>query len=231
MKNYCPPTYSRPPRPLATLALLLATGAAQAQTPASFAAVSTYSTDVGSRPIGIAVADVNGDGRLDLVTVGNYGGPPSAAWVLLGQAGGGFAAVSLYSTGAGSNPSSIAVGDVNGDGRLDLVTANEGSGTAGVLLNTGTFTPLAAAPGAGAAEVALFPNPARGSFSVQLLAAWGTAPTRAELRNALGQVVAVRTAAAGGAALHFATGSLAPGVYVLRVQTGGRALVKRVVLD
>src|SRR5262249_21780977 len=44
----------------------------------------------------------------------------------------------------GSAPSSVAVGDVNGDGRPDLLVANIGSGTVSVLLNTtaaGATTP------------------------------------------------------------------------------------------
>ena len=177
MKNRSSPTASRHPRPLATLALLLAAGAAQGQAPASFGAIRTYPT------------------------------------------------------GTASSPSSIAVADVNGDGRPDIVTANL-SDTAGVLLNTGTFTPLAATVGAPAAEVTLFPNPAHDDFAVQLPAAWGAAPARAELRNALGQVVGTRTAAAaGGATLRFATDGLAAGVYVLRVQAGAHTLNKRVVVE
>src|SRR5687768_14131520 len=39
---------------------------------------------------------------------------------------------------AGDRPVSAATGDLNGDGRLDLVVANEGVGTVAVLLGTGT---------------------------------------------------------------------------------------------
>src|SRR5437667_1449302 len=43
----------------------------------------------------------------------------------------------------GSNPFSVAVGDFNGDGRLDLAVANQGSNTVSILLGTGdgTFEP------------------------------------------------------------------------------------------
>jgi len=81
------------------------------------------------------VADVNGDGQLDLLTA-NHGS--STAGVLLGTGTGAFGPVSLFSTGAGSNPNNLAVADVNGDGQLDLLTANLGSSTVGVLLGTGT---------------------------------------------------------------------------------------------
>src|SRR5260370_4309379 len=39
--------------------------------------------------------------------------------------------------GTGTNPLSVAVGDFNGDGKLDLATANEGSNTVSILLGTG----------------------------------------------------------------------------------------------
>jgi hypothetical protein len=129
-------------RPLAALGLLLATaGAAQAQTPAAtFASATTYGTG-GSQPYSIAVADVNGDGKPDLLTP-NYGN--STVGVLLGNGNGTFQTATTYSTG-GSQPTSLAVADVNGDGKPDLLVANYGSNTAGVLLGNGNGTFQAAA--------------------------------------------------------------------------------------
>src|SRR6266545_3909963 len=40
--------------------------------------------------------------------------------------------------GTGARPSSVAVGDFNGDGKLDLAVANFGSNTVSILLGTGT---------------------------------------------------------------------------------------------
>lgn len=101
----------------------------------SFGVAITYSTGAGSGPFGIAVADVNGDGKPDLLTANHDNG---TVGLLLGTSTGSFGAVTTYSTGAGSLPYTVSVGDINGDGKRDLVTANFGSSTAGVFLGNGT---------------------------------------------------------------------------------------------
>lgn len=79
----------------------------------SFAAGIDLTTPQG--PIWIAARDLNGDGKLDLVTA-NYEG--NSASIFYNNGNGTFApAVNLPVTG---NPYSIAAGDLNGDGRIDL---------------------------------------------------------------------------------------------------------------
>jgi hypothetical protein len=56
--------------------------------------------------------------------------------VLLGTGAGAFGTKTDFTTGSG--PMSVAIGDVSGDGRLDLAVANNGSATVSVLLGTGT---------------------------------------------------------------------------------------------
>ena len=65
-----------------------------------------------------AIADLNGDGALDLVTT-NFSG--STVSVLLGRGDGTFPTHTDYTTAR--YPQRIAIGDLNGDGRLDLVVA------------------------------------------------------------------------------------------------------------
>jgi hypothetical protein len=75
--------------------------------------------------------------------VANYGS--STAGVLLGNGDGTFRAAVTYGSG-GYSASSLAIADVNGDGKPDLLVANQyasengGTGTVGVLLNTGKST-------------------------------------------------------------------------------------------
>jgi hypothetical protein len=78
------------------------------------------------------VADFNGDGKLDLA-VANSG--DNTITLLLGDGRGGFTPSMGSPFAAGTQPASVAVGDFNGDGKLDLAVANSGGGVA-VLLNT-----------------------------------------------------------------------------------------------
>jgi hypothetical protein len=92
----------------------------------------------GFSPQSVAVADLNGDGKLD-VLVSNFSS--NNVGVLLGKGDGTFGAPLIYGTG-GNTPLSVAIADVNGDGKPDLVVANSGSSNVGVLLNnTGIHSP------------------------------------------------------------------------------------------
>ena len=72
-----------------------------------------------SAPTGVALTDLNGDGRLDLVVAA---GDDEAITARLNGGNGTFGARWDYSVGS---PTSIAAGDLNGDGRPDLVTTND----------------------------------------------------------------------------------------------------------
>jgi hypothetical protein len=73
--------------------------------------------------LSLAVGDFNGDGTPDLVAVdaGNYPNYEGTGSVLLGNGDGTFQPALTFS--AGSRPLAVAVGDFNGDGNQDLVTA------------------------------------------------------------------------------------------------------------
>ena len=59
---------------------------------------------------------------------------------MFGSGYGTFISQTTYSTGNDSHPCSVAVNDLNNDGRLDIVVANSGTNTIGVFLGNGSFT-------------------------------------------------------------------------------------------
>jgi FG-GAP-like repeat len=132
------PVHARPPLAIlvACLVLLVVVPCAHALT---FAEESGSPVGVGANPVAIAAGDVNGDGGPDLVVAD---GTSSDVYVLLRQVNGGFAQEGLpISTGAGSGPSDIAIGDFNADGRNDFAVSNFVGGDVRVFLrnpgNTG----------------------------------------------------------------------------------------------
>ena len=90
---------------------------------------------VGTEPTSVAIADLNGDGRPDLI-ISNF--HSNTVSVLLGRGDGTFKSAVDYA--AGSGPISVGVGDFNGDHKLDLVVVNETSNDASVLLGNGDGT-------------------------------------------------------------------------------------------
>jgi hypothetical protein len=75
---------------------------------------------------GVSLADLNGDGHVDLVA-----GFPNLIDVFLGDGTGTFACEKLYARGG-----SLAIGDMNGDGRQDAVVVDSFSDALTVLTNS-----------------------------------------------------------------------------------------------
>ena len=86
---------------------------------------------VGKLPWGLAMADVNSDGKPDLVVTNRMDATVS---VLLGTQGG-FAAAMTYPVG--TEPVAVAVGDMDGDGKSDLAVSNSVSGSVSLLRGQG----------------------------------------------------------------------------------------------
>lgn len=106
----------------------------------------TYSTGA-DNPFSVAIADVNSDGKPDLVVANQCTGPdfcgvPGVLGVLLANGDGTFQSAVNYPSG-GSYLNAVAVADLNGDGKPDLVAANGRESSVGVLLGNGdgTFEP------------------------------------------------------------------------------------------
>ncbi len=100
----------------------------------------------GTRPIQVAVADLNKDGKLDLVTANGGAAAQSDGQntisVLTGIGGGSFNTRRAYEAGRGA--SSLVIADVNRDKKLDIVVTNYLDNSVSILKGDGTsaFTTL-----------------------------------------------------------------------------------------
>jgi hypothetical protein len=136
----------------------------------TFTSSSTLANTAGQPLMSLTAADFNGDGYLDMVSIGGLNGVTPAP--LLGYGHGAFNSVdeNIEISGASS-----AVGDFNGDGKLDLAiygtnvslgTANtnillgngDGSFTQGAALSVGGFVAVADFDGDGKLDLAVCNN-------------------------------------------------------------------------
>jgi hypothetical protein len=94
----------------------------------------------GREPYSVAIGDLNGDAKLDLVAAnaGPDEDPGKTVSVLLNRGDGSFLSERKFRTGYG--PGSVAIGDLNGDGKPDLATADTRAHAVSVLTNTGEGT-------------------------------------------------------------------------------------------
>ncbi len=132
----------------------------------TFKPAAFYPTDFG--PAGIAIADMNGDGKPDLIVM-HCCGDVSPTY-LIGNGDGTFQTEAGFK--AGASPSGVIAADLNGDGKPDLAVVS-GYGV-GVLINhtpTSGFTSVSAA---GFVDIPLTPNSIVSGFGAGL--ASGSAP-------------------------------------------------------
>lgn len=108
---------------------------------------------VSQRPDGVAIADLDGDGVMDLAVVSDV---PDKVTVHFGSGGGSFGAPAIVPLGAGVSAQGIAAADLDLDGDTDLAVSLDNAAGVVVLRNlgSGTFSLLPTIPtGAGARAI------------------------------------------------------------------------------
>ena len=165
----------------------------------------------GSYPYSVAIGDLNGDGKLDLVAA-NYSS--NNVSIFLGNGDGTFTAASTATVTVGTNPVSVAIGDLNGDGNADLAVANYGDNNVSIFKGNGdgTFTEVSGSPfsvGTGPYSVAIG-NLDAGSIPDLAVANYGSNDVSILLGNGDGTVTAASpaTVTAGTGPVSVAIGNL-----------------------
>ncbi|HUB59235.1 MAG TPA: FG-GAP-like repeat-containing protein [Puia sp.] len=99
----------------------------------------------GGSPFKALVADIDGDGKPDLVATNSYLNTVSV-YLNTTPAGGAVSFATDVDFTTGNFPEGAAIGDIDGDGKPDLVVANNSDNTLSLFLNTSTSGNVSFAP-------------------------------------------------------------------------------------
>ncbi len=103
----------------------------------TFEALPEIAADVIDGPVAVLAADFNNDGKIDIAVVN---GDSDDVAILIGHGDLTFDAPLLPTTLVASSPLAGAIGDFDGDGKLDIATSSEFEDKAAVILGKGDGT-------------------------------------------------------------------------------------------
>ena len=189
-----------------TVSVLLGNGSG------GFAPRPSQPTNAGPRAV--VLADFNHDGKLDVATAN---GNANNVSVLIGDGAGGFIPWAQSPFATGSTPSALAVGDVNQDSALDIVTANAGSNNASVLLSQAVT----------ATSIVSSSNPSTSGenimFTANVTHPGGSLVPGGNVTFKDGGVAIGTVALGATGSAHLSTAALAPGTHVMTAAYSGDA--------
>jgi len=190
--------------------------------------------DLGDLARGVRIADIDGDGHADAVTIhGAQIVSFSIGGVTLARSLGGGAFAPPLGMLAGLDPRALAVADVTGDGRPDVVVATPGDTSATILVNlvNGPVS-VPSVPLASALVARVAPSPAFGPFGVELAGLPGET-VRLEVFTVDGRRIGVaretRLGADGRGRITMSAGAR-PGIYLVRAVQRAEVSVARAVV-
>ncbi|MCC3152844.1 FG-GAP-like repeat-containing protein [Hymenobacter sp. BT770] len=180
----------------------------------------------------LSSADINGDGRIDLLLTGyGFAGRPADTLKVMRNLGNGnFGRPQGYAIP--NNDGTIVTGDVDGDGDIDVVastyaTSTLAGGTNTMLNGLGAVLGTAALT---ASSFAVWPNPASAASVLHVTLPVPASHATLRLATVLGQTV--HTQSFTGNAANIVSAGLASGVYLLTVQVEDQApLTRRVAVE
>jgi hypothetical protein len=213
--------------PPATQVLVLPNQLGIACPNASFERVGRFRSNPSGNPEAIAVGDLNGDLRLDVVTAGD-----GTLGVFFGDGKGGVSAPMNLALDFSADSRGVALGDLNADGRLDIVATAPGTNEIQVFLGTGggAFGPRTDFPmGTGTRALALADLDGDGKLDV-VAANEGANTITVRLGNGAGGFLAASTFTAGSGPRAVAVGDFDGDLkrdVVLALGTGNQVVVLR----
>jgi PKD repeat protein len=182
---------------------------------------------LGDQPVGQVVADIDNDGDMDVAVAVHF--PSSYIRLFFNDGTGNLPTFADYTTTPQTHE--LAIGDLNGDCCKDMVTANSGSLSSTLFLNTCT-TGLGIQTTQGNDEaVQVYPNPSLGEFNLVINMPEAEGKIEIQLVNVLGSTLWVMSEQLVGDTYlkTIDISHLASGSYLLKITMGEHQFVKRIV--